>query len=35
MRAPHYLGLFVLIAIGYLLGIYWPGPGAMLRAKIG
>lgn len=35
MGGRHFLGMFVLIAIGYVLAMYWPAPGAFLRSKIG
>lgn len=29
------LHCILLLLIGYALGVYWPGPGASVRAKLG
>lgn len=35
MTKYHWGGMVALLLIGYLIGIYLPGPGVTLRAKIG
>jgi len=31
----HWGFLFLVLLVGYFLGIYWPGPGASARAALG
>lgn len=34
MRGHHYLGIFLLLVLGYFIGINYPGPGSMVISKI-
>ena len=35
MTKYHWGGMVALLFIGYMLAIWYPGPGATLRAKLG
>lgn len=35
MFKAWHLGIVVAVIVGYVLGVVWPGPGAMVRGKIG
>jgi hypothetical protein len=35
MTRYHWGGMLVLLLLGYFVGVWYPGPGAMVRAKIG
>jgi hypothetical protein len=35
MNGYHWGGIIVLLLIGYFIGIYMPGPGQMVRGKLG
>ncbi len=35
MNGYHWTGVLVLLLIGYFLGVYMPGPGTAVRAKLG
>jgi hypothetical protein len=35
MTKLHWGAMFLLFFIGYMVAIWYPGPGAMLKAKIG
>ncbi len=35
MRGYHWGMIFLFLVIGYIIGMWMPGPGARLRAAIG
>lgn len=35
MRGYHWGMIVLFLVIGYFIGVYMPGPGAALRAKVG
>jgi hypothetical protein len=35
MNGYHWGMIFLFLLIGYMIGVYMPGPGVTLRAKIG
>lgn len=34
MKTKHWIGLAVLLLIGYAIGVGWPGPGQTLKGKL-
>lgn len=35
MKGKHWLGLAVLLLIGYAAGVFFPGPGQKLKGMVG
>jgi len=35
MNGYHWTAILFMLLIGYVIGVYFPGPGQMLRSKIG
>ncbi len=34
MKTHHWIGVVVILLLGYAAGIMWPGPGESLKAKV-
>lgn len=34
MKTHHWIGVAVLLLLGYFAGVFWPGPGEKLKERV-